>query len=157
MNPLVIRHSPFAVRHSHGFTLLEVIVVLAVMSLSISLGAVYFAGDRTSSRVAGIAREVSGVIKHGRALAAETGEAQSVVFDLESRTYGIEGRTPKRVPADIGMLIVEQFQGEISRGTYSMRILPSGGIQGGVIVLRKGQASLSIHPDPIVGVTVVKQ
>jgi hypothetical protein len=127
------------------------------MSLSISLGAVYFAGNRTSSRVAGTAREVSGVIRHGRALAAETGEAQSVVFDLKSRTYGIEGRTPKSVPADIGMLIVDQLQGELSRGTYSMHILPSGGIQGGMIILQKGQTRVNVYPDPIVGVTVVKQ
>jgi hypothetical protein len=127
------------------------------MSLSIGLGAVYFAGNQASSRVARAARDISGVIGHGRVLAAETGEVQSVVFDLESRAYGIEGRTPKSLPADIEMGVTDQLQGEVGRGTYSMRLLPSGGVQGGVIVLQKGQARVSIHPDPIVGVTMVKQ
>jgi hypothetical protein len=128
-----------------------------VMSLTVGLGAVYFAGNQTSSRVAKAAREVSGVIRHGRTLAAETGEVQSIVFDLESRAYGIEGRTPKSIPGDIAIRMTDQLQGEVSHGTYSMRLLPSGGVQGGMIVLQKGPTRFNIYPDPIVGVTVVKQ
>jgi prepilin-type N-terminal cleavage/methylation domain-containing protein len=142
---------------SSAFTLIEVIVVMALMALVTGLGAVYFAGNVGSSRVARSARDVAGTIRYGRALAAESGEARFVVFNLDSRSYAIEGRQPKVLPADIAMRVVDQLRGELSRGTHSMRLLPSGGVEGGTIVLQKGRSIVNIYPDPVVGVTVVKQ
>ncbi len=140
-----------------AFTLIEVMVVIALMAIVFGLTAVYFAGNLTSSRVAKTARDVSEVIRYGRLLAAESGNAQSVVFNLESRSYGIEGKTAKVLPADIEIRITDQFQGETSRGQHSIQLLPSGGVQGGTIILQKGRSVASVIPDPIVGVIVVKQ
>jgi type II secretion system protein H len=155
---LPFNHQSSIINHqSRGFTLLEIIVVLAIMSLMTGLGAVYFAGNVGSSRVAKSARDVAGTIRYGRALAAESGEAQSVAFNLESRSYGIGGRTARFLPADIAMRIIDQSLGEVNRGTYSVRLLPSGAVQGGTIVLQKGRSIVSIYPDPVVGVTVVTQ
>jgi type II secretion system protein H len=145
-------------RHScAAFTLIEVVVVLALMSLMTGFGAVYFAGNVGSARITKIAREMSGAVRYGRALAAETGTVQSVVFDLDSRSYGIEGRTARSLPADVAMRINDQPGGETNRGKHAIRLLPSGAVQGGVIVLQKGRSIVTIFPDPIIGVRVVKQ
>ena len=132
-------------------------MVLALMSLIMGLGAVYFAGNLTSSRLAKNVRGISGTVQYGRVLAAETGMVQSIIFDLDSRFYGIEGRTARSIPADITIRMTDQFEMETTHGKHTLYLLPSGAVQGGTIVLQKGQSMAKIHPDPIVGVTVVKQ
>jgi type II secretion system protein H len=140
-----------------GFTLIEVIVVLTLMSLIMGLGAVYFAGNSASSKIARSVREISGAVRYGRVLAAETGSVQSMIFDLDAHSYGIEGRTTRNIPADIAIRITDGLEAETNRGKHTVYMLPSGAVQGGTIVLQKGQSTVSIHPDPIVGVAVVKQ
>jgi len=132
-------------------------VVLALMSLVMSLGAVYFAGGVGSSRMSKSVREISGAVRYGRVLAAETGVVQSLVFDLDSRSYGIEGRAPRSISAEIAIRITDQLGVEANRGKHAMYLLPSGAVQGGTIVLQNGRSVVSIYPDPVIGVTVVKQ
>jgi type II secretion system protein H len=140
-----------------GFTLIEVVVVLAMMSLMAGLGAVYFAGNVGSSRISKSARDISGTIKYGRLLAAETGQIQTVVFDLEAHSYGLDGRAPMAFPDDISVRVEDRLQGEMTRGKHFIRLLPCGGVQGESVVLQKGQSIVTILPDPIIGATVVKK
>jgi hypothetical protein len=107
--------------------------------------------------VSATAREISGTIRYGRVLAAERGEDQTVLFDLDVKAYGIEGRPLKALPADISVKAADPVQGETSRGKWRVRLLASGGIEGDTIFLSKGGTSIAISPDPVVGVKVAKQ
>jgi general secretion pathway protein H len=150
-------HQLSIVNHqSRGFTLLELLVVLVLMSIITGFSAIYFAGKAGGPRAAQTARDITGVLRQGRALAAETGEEQTLLVDFDSRSFGIEGKRTKVIPADLTIKISDPFQGEISQGKYSIHLSPTGAVQGGTIHLTKGQSTTNIYLDPVVGARVGK-
>jgi general secretion pathway protein H len=154
---LIINNSKFRMVNSAGFTLLELILVMALMMVILGLSTVYFAGRLPSSRLGAVAREVSGMVRYAGSFAVASGEAQSVVIDLDSRYYGIEGKGLKAIPAGIGVMVTDPFYGDINHGKYFLRLRPTGGIEGGKIVLWMDNRRISLYPDPVVGIIAVKQ
>jgi prepilin-type N-terminal cleavage/methylation domain-containing protein len=139
-----------------GFTLLEILVVIVLMAIIAGFGVIYFAGSAGGSRTTQTARDISVAVKQGRALAVETGEEQVLLVDIDSRSFGIEGKRTKTIPSDIAVTVSDPLQGDLLRGKYTIRILPSGGVQSATIHLSKGQSKTDIYLDPVVGAKVVK-
>jgi prepilin-type N-terminal cleavage/methylation domain-containing protein len=147
-----IRNPKSPIRNHHAFTLLEILVVMILMALVAGFVMVYFAGNMGKSHVAGTARDLSSAIRQGRALAVERGEEQILLLDLDTRTFGIEGKGVRTIPPDITLTIADPLQGETGRGKHAFHLLPSGGVQGGAVTLSKGQSVINVFPDPVVGV-----
>jgi type II secretion system protein H len=141
---------------SSGFTLFELLVVLALMGLLTGIVSVYFAHAFGASSITGCARDISRTIRRARVVAAERGETESVVFDLDSRTYSLEGRRAGTIPVAAAIAIADSSRGRITSGRYSIRLLPSGGVEGGTIFLSEKGKSIGIQMDPVVGTMVVK-
>jgi len=139
-----------------GFTLLEVIIVMLLVTLILGISTVFFAGVLPSARFSAAGREVSGVIRHARSLARMNMEKKTVVIDLESRVYGIDGVVSKKFPPDVQVTVIDQVFGEISRGKYPIVFHPSGGVEGGTIIISKNKRVMRIVTDPIMGAVVIK-
>lgn len=140
----------------NGFTLLEIIIVLALVTLILGLSSVFFAGSLPSAKAGAAAREISGMIRHARSLARMNMESRSVLIDLDNRTYGIEGLVPKPFPPDVRVEVVDPLAGEIVGGKYLIVFSPVGGMSGGTIILSRGKKVIRIELDPIVGAVLLK-
>ena len=81
-----------------GFTLLELIIVIFLITLMVGLSAVFFANTLPSGRFNATVRELASTIRQARHLAQLNGEKQIITIDLDSRSYGIEGRGKKNLP-----------------------------------------------------------
>jgi hypothetical protein len=125
---------------------------MVLMALVTGFVALYFAGSITRSKVSESRRDISATIRHARALAIERGEAQTVVFDLDSHTFGIGQKPRKSIPSDIVIAISDPVRGEITHGTYDIDLQPTGEVHGGSILLSKGTSKAVISPDPVMGV-----
>ena len=139
-----------------GFTLLELMVVMALITLIIGISAVFFANTLTSSKFNTTIRDVSTTIRHARSLAQIHGERTAVTIDLDSKTYWIEGKKVREIPPDIQIKIIDPLYGDIFEGKYQIVSNAMGGVQGGTIVLWNEKKAVSIQPDPIVGSVVVQ-
>lgn len=141
-----------------GFTLLELILVLTLVVVVLGFSSFIVLGTTLSSaRLSATARELSAAIREARTLARLNGERRTLIINLDARTYGIENRKTRAVPADTGILIRDPFAGEIRRGEYRISFNPSGASESGPIVLWSGKKSVSIQTDPIVGSVAVRQ
>ena len=140
-----------------GFTLLELILVLSLMTLILGLSTVFFLNALPSHKFNATVREISAMIRHARNLALVRGEKYTLTINIESKQYGIDGVVSKALPPDIDIRIIDPVEGEIPTGTYQIYFPPSGGIEGGTIVLSRDKKSVSIQPDPIIGSVVIKQ
>lgn len=140
----------------NGFTLLEIIIVLFLVTLILGLSTVFFAGYLPSVKVDATGREISGMIRHARSLARMNMERRTVMIDLDNRTYGIEGLGTKSFPPDAFIRVIDPFSGEIIRGKYPIVFNPAGGMSGGIIILSWGKKVIRIEMDPITGAVLIK-
>ena len=136
--------------NKNGFTLLEIILVLFLITLILGLSSVFFAGFLPSAKINATGREITGMIRHARSLARMNMESRTVMIDLDNRTYGIEGLGTKYFPPDTLVRVIDPFSGdEITRGKYPIVFHPIGGMTGGTIILSLGKKEIRIDLDPI--------
>ncbi len=154
------KRDPFMMgnRNQRGFTLLELILVLALAGLVLGLSAFLVMGEALpSARFNATAREISAALREARTLARMRGESQALVINLDTGLYGIEGRKVRKVPDNTGILIRDPYAGEIRRGEYRIFFNPTGASESGTIVLWSGKKRVSIQADPIVGSLAIRQ
>jgi len=134
----------------NGFTLLEMIIVLFLITLIVGLSSVYFAGFLPSAKINAAGREITGMIRYARSLARMNMESRTIMIDLDNRTYGIEGLGKKYFPPDALIRVIDPFLGdEIIRGKYPIVFNPIGGMTGGTIILSMGKKEIRIDLDPV--------
>ena len=139
-----------------GFTLLELIIVMFLISLIAAVSTALFVNTLPTGKFNATAREVAVTIKHARALAQITGERQIVAIDLDAKKYGIEGRGERDIPKDTEIKVIDPFLGEVVNGKYHLVFYAGGRAEGGTIVLRNKNKSATIYMDPIVGSVLIK-
>jgi len=138
-----------------GFTLLELLIVLALVTLLVGIATVFLVNTLPASKLNATARDISSTIRNARILAQINNEQQVMTIDLDSKRYGIEGRGDKNIPPGIHIKVMDPFSGEILNGTYHMRF-HAYGTGGGTVVVWNDKRSVSIQVDPITGPVVTK-
>jgi general secretion pathway protein H len=139
-----------------GFTLLEVIIVLTLITLVLGLSTVYFAGFLPAVRFEATGREITALIRHARSLARMQGEKQTIMIDLDERSYGLKGGAIKKIPPSVLIRIVDPVSGDVLQGKYPFVFPSAGGVEGGAVILSMGKKKLRIELDPITGAVVIK-
>jgi general secretion pathway protein H len=141
----------------HGFTLLELILVMLLASLILGLTTVFFSNTIPSARLGAAGRELSAFIRQTRYLAQNRGEDLILTIDIDHNMYGIEGVRVRTIPAGIAIRVVDAFYGEIRNGTYPILFRATGGVESGTLVLSYRKKAVYINMDPIMGAVKVQQ
>jgi prepilin-type N-terminal cleavage/methylation domain-containing protein len=145
------------IQGQEGFTLLELILVLLLIGLILGFSTFIVLGTTLpSARFSSTTRDLSTTIREARSLARISGERQTVIIDLDTGTYGIEGRKTRGIPADTVVVIRDPFAGDIRNGQYRIAVHASGAPESGTIVLQSGRRTARIQTDPIVGAVTIK-
>ena len=139
-----------------GFTLLEIIIVLSLVTLVMGLSALFLAGFLPAAKLDAAARELAGTIRQARSLARTNMERQRVMIDLDAGTYGIEGRPARSFPPEAAIRIIDPLAGELRRGRHALVFHPTGGMAGGSIILSRPKKAIRIDLDPIVGTVTLR-
>jgi general secretion pathway protein H len=125
-------------RRQDGFTLIEMIVVLAILGLV--LGIVITRGPMHSARLDAevTARELTSALRlaRGRAIA----ENRPVAIALATTSYRVDGSAAHQVPADIALA-----------GNAAINFAPDGSSSGGTIIVNGPNSRLGIAVDWLTG------
>lgn len=139
-----------------GYTLLELVIVLFLITLILGLSAVFFTGFLPAAKFEATGREMSALIRHTRSLARINMESQTFMIDLDNNSYGIEGVPAKNIPPGILIKVIDPFSGEILHGKYSIVFSPGGAMTGGTMILTQGKRITKIELDPITGAVLIR-
>ncbi len=139
-----------------GFTLLEIIIVITLVVLILSFTTLFFGNALPGARLNSAARELSAMMRYAKILARNNGELQSVLINLDTGRYGIEGVQTRNIPEGINIRVTDPVTGEVSRGSYAVLFHESGISEGGTITLWNAKRTLNIELDPIVGSVILK-
>jgi general secretion pathway protein H len=139
-----------------GFTLLELIIVIFLITLILGLSTLFFANMLPSNRFNATVRNISSAMKYTRSLAQIQGRPRAFTIDLDAKKYGTEDRGTKDIPDDMNIKVIDPISGDLYTGQYQFVMHPAGNIEGGTIVVWNAKKTVTIQLDPVVGAVVIK-
>lgn len=139
-------------RARRGFTLVELLVVLALVGMLVTLVPLAFERLKESAQYRDAVRAVLTDIRQARARAQSEGREISFGVDLARRTYGLEGRPPRVLPEPLQLRATVASIEIAPDRSMAIRFLPGGGATGGSIdILRRGGAGTRLTVDWLSG------
>jgi type II secretion system protein H len=141
-------------RRPAGFTLVELIVVLAILAAVVALAAPSFSRTIASARLRSGATEVRATLARARALAVADGRIRSVVFDLDNGRYGLDNDAVLRTLPDPVRWEVLRILGERKeRGGARVTFFPDGTAEEAeVAVVLPDGGRIRVTVDPLTGI-----
>jgi general secretion pathway protein H len=142
-----------ASRGQHGFTLLELLVVMGVLALALTLVAPSLNRARLGVAVRTAAYEMAAHLRSARAAAREANMERVLAIDVDGRRYWSEGVVaPRQLPRGIAVeLTVPSSERLLGTGVARVRFFPDGSTSGARVVLDDGRVSASIRVDWLTG------
>ncbi len=135
-------------RRAGGFTLVELLVVFAVLALLVGLTPIAFDRLQLAARYRETVRNLSTDMRSARHLAQSNGADTRFIVDLRQRSFGVEGQPLHRVPEGIELRAVMADQETSPDGRMAIRFLPRGGASGGSVdVLRPSGTGVRLRVD----------
>lgn len=136
---------------SRGFTFIEVMIVVFLMSLIIGITTVFFGNTLPSARQRAAARELAATIKYARNLAFAKNEKQMIDIDLNGKSYSLNGGKAKSISPEIIVTIYDANTNfnPIREGQYVIAYDTTGSSGWSKITLSRGEKTFTIKADPI--------
>lgn len=139
------------VQLSRGFTFIEIMIVIFLMSLIVGITTIFFANTLPSAKHKATARELIATIKYARHLAFAKNEKQIINIDLDAKKYSIEGREIKTIPSELSITVYgnEVNANPVRQGKYIISYDTTNGSDWSFIELARKEKIITIKSDPI--------
>lgn len=136
---------------SSGYTLLEALIVMTVLSLGAFVGTAALPNLGERNALARTDAKIQELLTDARTLARRTGIAQQVVFDMNARRIKMDpSRAWHELDRRIAISIVSAQ--EINVGSYpAILFLPDGTSSGATLTLASGEQRIVRHIDWLSG------
>ncbi len=127
--------------NTKGFSLLELLVVLVIISLAASLVLPSLAGGLSSVRLRTAAREFSATLRCARSLAVSLGKEQVININIDDGKYWLneDEDNSHELPSDVRFLNVTTQGEEIATGVAGVIFYPMGNSSGSSIFITAGR------------------
>lgn len=135
-----------------GFTLLELLVVLAVLSLVVAIGLPRLVNALPGTETRRTATELAAALKDARFTAIRRNTDTAVVLDLPGRRYAVSSEeTSHRLPSGLQVAMTTAGTAEADAGVGRISFYPDGSSSGGRIRLGQGSHSYQIDVEWLTG------
>ncbi|MSR17278.1 MAG: type II secretion system protein GspH [Methylococcaceae bacterium] len=124
-------------RSNAGFTLLELIVVLAIVALGYGAVAVNFSAGNDDMALKAVARDLTSGLRYVRSQAMLSHKTATLDFNLSNNSYSLTGQKKiYTLPENIDVTI-NTAKDELHDGVAQLRFFPDGSSIGGRVTLEK--------------------
>ncbi|HEY1258691.1 MAG TPA: GspH/FimT family protein [Stellaceae bacterium] len=138
-------------RGEHGFSLVELMVVLTIIALATAAAPMIFAG-LPEVRLRAAAADMAATLRGLHQQAIRRGETTELVLDLRARSYSMSGDpAPHPLPAVVATLGFESPSLWHPDGSPTVRFFPDGSATGGTIHFANGARSTTVMVDWLTG------
>ena len=139
-------------RRARGFTLIEIIVVLAIGAGVLALvSGVVFRGTSTSDLKAA-ARTLASGLRHAQSTAMATRRDALLTLDLDAREYYLPSDTrAHKLPDGLELKLFTAQSEAVSEKKGAIRFYPDGSSTGGRITVQTGERKFLVDVDWLTG------
>lgn len=139
-----------------GFTLMELLVVLAIIALALALVPPFMPNAMNSMKVRSAARQLAAGLRNARDLAVTSQQETRLVLDVNAHEFAVGKRKthltlPSSATLNLDTATVEQQ----SRTAGSIRFFPDGSATGGRITLAYQKSQYQIDVNWLTGLVSV--
>ena len=134
-----------------GFTLIEMIVVLAVLGVVLASVAGYKPPWSKGLALEATAAELAGQLRLARSEAITRNEGVALELDLVGRRYRIDNAAPRQLPVGMDMELLTVAGERHAPTVGGIRFHPDGSSSGGRIVLAEGSRRMAVGVDWLTG------
>lgn len=138
--------------HQRAFTLLELVVVLALAAILMALVPPLLSKGVSSAELKGAARELTAALKYARSQAITHHQEVILTLDLERRRFSVTGRERSyALPEDIEISLVTARSEVTADRIGKIRFFPDGTSTGGRITLGQGERKYQVDINWLTG------
>ena len=143
----------------HGFTLLEILIVLVIGVLLVALVPPLFSGMSGATELRGAARQLAAGLRNARNEAVVRQQEAVLTLDLERRRFGVTG-DPREIalPESVALKLYTAQSELLDSTTGGIRFFPDGSSTGGFITVSGPKLAYRVNVDWLTGaVAIVEQ
>ena len=143
----------------HGFTLLEILIVLVIGVLLVALVPPLLSGMSGATELRGAARQLAAGLRNARNEAVTRQQEAVLTLDLERHRFGVTGDPREIALPESVALKLYTAQSELLDGTIGgIRFFPDGSSTGGSITVSGPKLAYRVNVDWLTGaVAIVEQ
>ena len=135
-----------------GFTLFEMVVVLAILALALALVPPMLGGSRARAELRASARAVAAGLRETRTLAMAHGRAEVFALDLAASSYrGAGDKSAHALPPDVRAALLTVAGERMTDTAAGIRFFPDGSSTGGRVTLLRDGRKIEIAVDWLTG------
>jgi len=134
-----------------GFTLIEMIVVLAILGLMTALIASNGAPVSPASHARAAAQAIAGALRSARGESLMTNRSVAFSLDVANRRYQCCGRPAETLPPDLRVDFLTSRSEVVAGSVGQIRFDPDGGSSGGRVSIAGGGRQWMVGVDWISG------
>src|SRR5687767_11284042 len=142
-------------RHARGFTLIEIVIVVALVAGIAALVAGLLSVGLPGQQLRGSARELAAQLRYARAQAIVSGEPQQVTVDVGTREWKAPRARHGQIPEAIEVIAVGARDATAEPDMATYRFFPDGSSTGGHVRLRRGDAEWRVDIEWLTGEVVL--
>lgn len=143
------RHGARAIQA--GFTLIELIVVLAIVAIAAAMVVVRGAPISPSSQARLAANEVAGALQSARSEALVTNRSVAFTLDTATRRYRWGQQAEHALSGDLQLALLTGREQLVSKSAGFVRFDPDGGSSGGRVTIAGGDRVWMVGIDWLTG------
>jgi general secretion pathway protein H len=147
-----VTSSPHPRSGRRGFTLVELLVVLAIAGLMLSLTPPLISAALPGVELKAAARRTAGALRVTRELAISSGQDQAWLVNIESNSYRVaEDGRQGRLPGGIELQLVAAEQEMRSDAEGGIRFFPDRSSSGGRVILSRAERGYQVGVNWLTG------
>jgi general secretion pathway protein H len=126
-------------RRPHGFTLIELIVVIVLVAMAVTVTAFSMSSMLESAKVKAASRDLVAALRHTRGQAIIGRESRALEIDTEARSFTVPERKPVELPRGIELRLLTARSEQIDESRGRIRFYRDGSSTGGNVRLIAGE------------------
>ncbi len=136
----------------HGLTLLELLIVIALMAIVAGMVIPMFGGPVSTSELRSSARQLAAGLRLARSEAVSERRETFLVLDVAGKRFKVDREAQAHsLPAKIELKLFTAQNDLVNESVGSIRFFPDGGSNGGRITVASGARKFDVDVDWLTG------